>query len=112
MSDPELSVHPELPDPAVGRSSFRDHALRDGFALCWREAAIKRLALVCQIEEKLRRLEPLPVSCGEIVEHLDEILHAHAVYVGDSSAGERRKSETENRTDIGFAHVGDHLVLD
>src|SRR5690242_20269182 len=70
--------------------------LGDGFTLCWREAAIKRLAFVCHIDEKLRRLESLPASFGEIVAHLDEGRHTHAVNVRNGAAGKRRKSETQN----------------
>src|SRR5215472_6485277 len=100
-----LFEHDLVPKPVP---TFRDHALGDGFTFCWREAAIKRLALVGHLDEKLRRLEPLPASFGEIVAHLDEILHTHAVNVRNSSTGKRCKTEAENRTDVGFAHVGDH----
>src|SRR5262249_12153978 len=93
-------------------STFSDHALGDDFTLCRREAAIKRLAFICHVDKKLRWLEPLPASFGEIVAHLDEILHTHAVNVRNGSTGKRCKTEAENRTDIGFAHVGDDPLLD
>jgi hypothetical protein len=40
--------------------------LCDGFALFRREAAIKGLAPVRHFDEKLRRLEPLAASTGQI----------------------------------------------
>src|SRR6516162_532676 len=88
--------------------TFRDHALGDGFTLCWREAAIKGLASVRHIDEKLRRLEPLAVSRGESVAHLDEILHTHAVNVRNGSPGKRREANAEKPAlDLGNVDVVD-----
>src|SRR5690348_18225205 len=63
--------------------------------------SIKRLAFVRHVDEKLRRLESLPAGLGEIVAHLDKILHTHTVNVRNSSTGKRCKTEAENRTDVG-----------
>src|SRR4029077_11684260 len=86
--------------------------LRDGFTLCWREAAIKRLALFRHVGEKLRRLESLPASFGEIVPRSDKSVPPNAVNVRNIPAGKRRKAEAENRTDIGLAHIGHDPILD
>src|ERR1700758_1019239 len=86
--------------------------LRDGLALCWRETAIEAVAAVGHVEQKLRRREPLAAGLGEIVAQLDKVLHAHAVDIRNRAPGEWRKTEAENRTDIGLAHVSDDLLLD
>ncbi len=52
------------------------------------------------------------MALGEAAAKGDESFAAHPIDVGDGAAGERRKAETENRADVGLAHVGDHALLD
>ncbi len=42
----------------------------------------------------------------------DKILGAHEVDIGQRAAGERGKAKTQNRADIGLAHVGDDVIFD
>src|ERR1700689_2335221 len=84
----------------------------DGLARLWREAAIERLALFRHVGEELAGLEAVAMVLRELVAQRHESLRAHAVDIGDSAAGERRKAEAEDRADIGFAHVGDDALLD
>src|SRR5579863_880453 len=86
--------------------------LRNRQALRRRKAAIERLAFFRHVVKELARLETLAAFLGESVAEIDKGFRSHAVDIGNGAAGERGKAEAEDRADVGFAHVGDDLLLD
>src|ERR1700676_5251603 len=95
------------PTPTLPRQSGRGRrrTLRRR-QLLRREAAVERLALRRHLLQEFRRGEARAVFGLELVAQRDEILRPHEVDIGQRAAGKRRKAEAEDRTDIGFAHVG------
>ena len=57
------------------------------------------------------RLETLAKTLREAITERDECLGAHAVNHRERTAGEWRKTETEDRADIRLAWVGDDVLL-
>src|SRR3954453_21980390 len=82
------------------------------FLLRRRETPIEGLALLGHINEQLRRRKARAVFFLELLAEVDEGLRAHHVDVGQRAAGVRRKTEAEDRADVGLAHVGDDLLLE
>src|SRR6266480_2369506 len=76
-----------------------------------REAAVECLALGRHLDQEFRRGEARAVFGLELVAKLDELPGAHEVDVGQRAAGERRKSKTQDRADIGLTHIGDYVIL-
>src|SRR5882724_8622481 len=92
-------------------SRYDDESLLRRRQLLRREAAVERLALGRHFDQEFRRGEARAVFGLKLVAKLDELPGAHEVDVGQRAAGERRKAKTQDRADIGFAGIGDHVIL-
>src|SRR2546423_7533769 len=106
-ADPELELD----------ARFRGHErsiwrLRRLLLPLGREARIKALAPGGHLDEQLVRLEALAVFLRELFAQRDELTCAHHVDVGQRAARIGRVAEAEDRADVGFAHVGEHALLE
>src|ERR1700693_3807144 len=98
---------------ARGREQSAFHVSSgDGLAFFGGEPLVEGTALFCHVDEEVARLETVAAGFRQPIAQIDKGFCAHAVDVGDGAASERRKAETEDRADVGLAHIGDHALLD
>src|SRR5205823_12389601 len=76
------------------------------------ETAVERVAGLRHLDQELRR--PVAHAAALLIETAsgDEIRQSHAVDVAQRATGEWRKAEAQDGADIGFAHVGQHVLLE
>src|SRR5271154_5062844 len=102
----------DLTRGARRRAIWRSYGSSDGLALLRREPVVECVAVLRHVGEELTWLKALAAGLGQPVAQIDEGSYAHAVDVRNRAAGKRREAEAEDRADVGFPDIGDHLLLD
>src|SRR5262245_58227662 len=76
-----------------------------------RKQLVETLAFGRDLDQERRRFEALAVFRFKLAALLNESLRAHHVDIAERAARIGRKTEAQNRADVGLAHVGEHMFL-